>query len=273
MVNSIVCALIFLTLMVGCNDFKKENIAKEKAKSMAEAKGITGIEIMSVNKIEDGIYTVKGKGLLADSLSRARYYGALIDGEGLFAAGKHLRDGSVSEEFFSYTIDLSEKAQAKANPVEHRHQEEYLAKKNIELTKEQRKGPYKKFEVTHIKTETDIRITIKTDLPDGTPLMVSTTKAGLRDNDIWIGDDAHANIMNGKAEINFPIWKLEKGRYDLEVFFNCFWLTGKDISPTIKSLIGVDGENLRTPYIGSDDRSGRKYKTIEYKKKAAFKVP
>lgn len=243
-------------------------LAEERTKAMAEKDGLSNVEITSINQVSDGVYKVYGKGLYSTPESRAQFSLSLAADDSLFKAGKQL---DVREKTFVYEIDLREKPIEKHEPAAVSPSQTDPLWKKVETTKNYSTsgGPskFKRFKVRWKKTATNMLINIDTDLPDGTPLMVSTTKTGLRGTDPWEGDDAKPVVMNGKAEVIFP---LKKGSYDLSVMFNSFWLTYDDASPAIRSLIGEYGENLQTPYRGTDDRFGKTYRTIEYNKTAAF---
>lgn len=137
----------------------------------------------------------------------------------------------------------------------------------------------KKFNVVFKKTDTEVYIQVETDLPDGSPLMCSISKTGSKGDDKWIGKDTRATVINGKAEVSIPLIMyngepLEKGNYDIKIFFSSFWSAfHKDIDPTVKSKVGEFGENLQTPYNGIFEKKGKKYRTIDYREKAAFSVP
>lgn len=137
----------------------------------------------------------------------------------------------------------------------------------------------KKFDVSYKKTATAILIEVQTDLPDGAPLMIDISKTGLKDDDTWIGNQSKTTVKNGRAEVTIPLTThrggtLKKGRYDVEILFNSFWSAfQKDVAPNVKTVVGEFGENLKTPFTGKFEREGKQYRTIDFKKKAAFSVP
>lgn len=139
--------------------------------------------------------------------------------------------------------------------------------------------PIKKFDVKFRKTISNIYIQVATDLPDGSPLTFDITKTGLKDEDKWIGNQAKTIVKNGKAEASIPLTThlgepLKKGNYDIEILFNSFWSAfHKDVAPNVKLKVGEFGENLKTSYNGIFENKGKKYRTINYRKKAAFSFP
>ena len=136
-----------------------------------------------------------------------------------------------------------------------------------------------KFDVSYKKTTSDVFIQVQTDLPDGAPLMFDITKTGLKDDNTWIGNQSKTIVKNGKAEVTIPLLThrggtLKKGRYDIEILFNSFWSAfQKDVDPNVKKVVGEFGENLKTPFNGKFEREGKQYRTIDFRKKAAFSVP
>lgn len=136
-------------------------------------------------------------------------------------------------------------------------------------------GPLiKLFKVEYELGKTDILIKVETDLPDGSPLMFSITKNGLKPDDRWIGNEAKTKINNGKGEVSMSLTnhkggKLEKGKYDIGILFNSSW---RDLDPNVKARVGEFGENIKTSYNGIYINSGKMYRIIEYEKKAAFSM-
>ena len=136
----------------------------------------------------------------------------------------------------------------------------------------------KKFDVSFERITSNIYIQVQTDLPDESPLMFSISKTGLKDDDKWIGNQAKTLVKKRKAEVNIPLAThrgepLKKGNYDIEIFFNSFWSAfQKDVDPNVKAKVGEFGENLKTSFNGIFEREGKKYRTIDYKKRAAFSV-
>ena len=56
--------------------------------------------------------------------------------------------------------------------------------------------------------------------------------------------------------------------------FNSFWSAfQKDVGPNVKTVVGEFGENIKTPFTGNFEQKGKQYRTIDFKKKAAFSVP
>ena len=137
----------------------------------------------------------------------------------------------------------------------------------------------KKFDVSYKKNASAVFIEVQTDLPDGAPLTFDITKTGLKDNDTWVGNQSKTVVKNGKAEVSIPLTThrggtLKKGRYDIEILFNSFWSAfQKDVDPNVKTVVGEFGENLKTPFTGKFEREGKQYRTIDFKKKAAFSIP
>lgn len=128
---------------------------------------------------------------------------------------------------------------------------------------------YKLFKVTYTRQSGSLDVKIKTDLPDNTPLLISCTKTGLRDNDREIGcDSVNSIVVNGNAEARLNIAGLPKGSYELEVKFNSFWISRPaTMEPTLQALIGEYGEHLQTPYL----RNFQGYRMIDFKK-IAFSI-
>lgn len=129
---------------------------------------------------------------------------------------------------------------------------------------------YKLFKVTYVRQSDYLNVKITTDLPDNTPLRITCTKTGLRDNDRWIGcDGVDSVVMGGIAEAKISIDGLPKGSYELEVIFNSFWISRPTtMEPSLQALIGEFGEHLQTPYIRNFEHSGAKYRMIDFKKVA-----
>lgn len=136
-----------------------------------------------------------------------------------------------------------------------------------------------RFDVSYQKEVSSVFIQVETDLPDGSTLMISISKTGLKDDDTWIGNQAKTTIRNGKAEVTIPLtthkgYTLENGPYDIEILFNSYWSTlNKDTDPNIKAMVGEFGENLRTNYADIYERERKQYRMINFKKEAAFMVP
>lgn len=132
----------------------------------------------------------------------------------------------------------------------------------------------KTFKVDYVKQGDNLKVKVTTDLPDNTSLFIECVKAGLRDNDSWIGRQTRGTVNNGVAEANLDISGLPKGKYELEVLFNSFWSSRLGTrEPQIVSVIGEYGENIKTPYISTfyDGNSGKKYRMIQFKK-VAFSI-
>ena len=143
-----------------------------------------------------------------------------------------------------------------------------------------------KFDVSYKKATAAVFIQVQTDLPDGAPLTFSIAKTGLKDRDTWIGNEEKAIVKNGKAEVTIPLTThkgnaLEDGLYDVEIYFNSFWSASmKNIDPNVKAVVGEFGENLKTPFTDKFEQfkdkfhqEGNQYRTIDFKKRAAFTVP
>ena len=134
----------------------------------------------------------------------------------------------------------------------------------IDVSLASQKKIYKLFKVTYVRQADYLNVKITTDLPDNTPLFLSCTKTGLRDNDRWVGcDSVDSKVMGGIAEAKISISGLPKGSYALEVTFNSFWISRPATrEPSLQALIGEFGENLQTPYIHTYENDGKKYRII-----------
>lgn len=140
---------------------------------------------------------------------------------------------------------------------------------NANLVMATGKPTIKTFKVDYLRQGDNLTVKVITDLPNNTHLSIICEKAGLKDNDRWIGcKDQFMNVQNGKAEATLSIGDLPKGQYIVEITWNSLWLSQGHKDPQVQSIVGEYGENIKTPYVTTRIHSGKKYRSINYKKTA-----